>query len=355
MVELAARALLFASLSPLALSAPAMAQRSTARAGVRKRRPETPTSRQSSSRARADPTAPSPTVQSRSTSSGPRRSRIPARPRPTEILNQLVPSFNFPQPSIADGSDTLRPATLRGLSPDQTLVLVNGKRRHVSALAEHQRDRGPWQRRGRPQSYSRPCHQPRRSASRRCCRPVWFGRDRRRHQHPAQERRSRRQGKPDLRRILDDHQRRRQGHRASARWQRASRSSTRPIRAISSPTRTGSGRAHDGTQATAAVNLGLPIGPNGFINITGEFRDRDATNRAGYDLRPNFNRPTAAFDPREATFNRLQFRFGDPKSADYDLVPQRRHRGRAGLGSLCVRDIRPSRRDERGKLAPAEQ
>src|SRR5687767_11192304 len=38
-----------------------------------------------------------------------------------KILNQLVPSFNFPQPSIADGSDALRPATLRGLSPDQTL------------------------------------------------------------------------------------------------------------------------------------------------------------------------------------------------------------------------------------------
>src|SRR4051812_3199636 len=50
------------------------------------------------------------------------------------ILNQLVPSFNFPQPSIADGSDALRPATLRGLSPDQTLVLINGKRRHVAAL-----------------------------------------------------------------------------------------------------------------------------------------------------------------------------------------------------------------------------
>src|SRR3954452_4769962 len=50
------------------------------------------------------------------------------------VLNQLVPSFNFPSPSIADGSDALRPATLRGLSPDQTLVLINGKRRHVSAL-----------------------------------------------------------------------------------------------------------------------------------------------------------------------------------------------------------------------------
>lgn len=50
------------------------------------------------------------------------------------LLNQLVPSFNFPQPSLTDGTDSLRPATLRGLAPDQTLVLVNGKRRHTSAL-----------------------------------------------------------------------------------------------------------------------------------------------------------------------------------------------------------------------------
>ncbi|MFN9578554.1 MAG: TonB-dependent receptor plug domain-containing protein, partial [Novosphingobium sp.] len=50
------------------------------------------------------------------------------------ILNKLVPSFNFPQPAIADWSDALRPATLRGRGPDQTLVPINGKRRHVSAL-----------------------------------------------------------------------------------------------------------------------------------------------------------------------------------------------------------------------------
>ena len=31
------------------------------------------------------------------------------------LLNQLVPSFNFPQPSLTDGTDSLRPATLRGL------------------------------------------------------------------------------------------------------------------------------------------------------------------------------------------------------------------------------------------------
>ncbi len=50
------------------------------------------------------------------------------------ILQMLVPSFNFPSSSISDGTDALRPATLRGLGPDQTLVLINGKRRHKSAL-----------------------------------------------------------------------------------------------------------------------------------------------------------------------------------------------------------------------------
>jgi iron complex outermembrane receptor protein len=51
-----------------------------------------------------------------------------------EVLQALAPSFNFPRPTITDGTDTVRPATLRGLGPDQVLVLVNGKRRHQSAL-----------------------------------------------------------------------------------------------------------------------------------------------------------------------------------------------------------------------------
>jgi len=51
-----------------------------------------------------------------------------------QILTTTVPSFNFNQTAINDGTDIVRPATLRGLSPDQTLVLVNSKRRHTSAL-----------------------------------------------------------------------------------------------------------------------------------------------------------------------------------------------------------------------------
>ena len=52
----------------------------------------------------------------------------------SQMLQALVPSFNFPRPSLTDGTDHIRPATLRGLAPDQVLVLVNGKRRHTSAL-----------------------------------------------------------------------------------------------------------------------------------------------------------------------------------------------------------------------------
>ena len=52
----------------------------------------------------------------------------------SQMIQAAVPSFNFPRPSLTDGTDHIRPATLRGLSPDQTLVLINGKRRHTSAL-----------------------------------------------------------------------------------------------------------------------------------------------------------------------------------------------------------------------------
>ncbi|MEP6914934.1 MAG: TonB-dependent receptor plug domain-containing protein, partial [Acidobacteriota bacterium] len=52
----------------------------------------------------------------------------------TQVIQALAPSFNFPRPTITDGTDTVRPATLRGLGPDQVLVLINGKRRHQSAL-----------------------------------------------------------------------------------------------------------------------------------------------------------------------------------------------------------------------------
>ncbi len=49
-------------------------------------------------------------------------------------LARIIPSLSFPRPSAADTADTQRPAQLRGLSPDQVLVLVDGKRWHPGAL-----------------------------------------------------------------------------------------------------------------------------------------------------------------------------------------------------------------------------
>ncbi|MFN3434295.1 MAG: TonB-dependent receptor plug domain-containing protein [Sphingomonas sp.] len=48
-------------------------------------------------------------------------------------LATIAPSIDFPRPSANDATDAIRPATLRGLSPDQTLVLINGIRGHSSA------------------------------------------------------------------------------------------------------------------------------------------------------------------------------------------------------------------------------
>jgi len=52
----------------------------------------------------------------------------------TSILNSTSPSFNFSKQSGSDGADQVDLATLRGLGPDQTLVLINGKRRHQTAF-----------------------------------------------------------------------------------------------------------------------------------------------------------------------------------------------------------------------------
>lgn len=51
-----------------------------------------------------------------------------------KFLQYAIPSFNATKQSGADGADHIDPATIRGLGPDQTLVLINGKRRHQASL-----------------------------------------------------------------------------------------------------------------------------------------------------------------------------------------------------------------------------
>jgi iron complex outermembrane receptor protein len=236
-----------------------------------------------------------------------------------KILNQLVPSFNFPQPSIADGSDALRPATLRGLSPDQTLVLINGKRRHVSALLNINGTVG------RGSAAVDMNLIPGLAISR-----VEVLRDGAAAQYGSDAI----AGVINIQLKTADN-----GGRASVTWGKyytdianVANVTGLQLTAGGQPqldptdnryllaTSDGERRARDGRQITIGANIGVPFGNNGFLNVTGEYRDRNRTNRAGFDLRPNYNRPAPpAFDAREATFDRLQFRFGDPDSKDFNL------------------------------------
>lgn len=51
-----------------------------------------------------------------------------------QIMNYVAPSFSSNRQTVTDGTDHIDPASLRGLGPDQVLVLLNGKRRHTSSL-----------------------------------------------------------------------------------------------------------------------------------------------------------------------------------------------------------------------------
>ena len=60
--------------------------------------------------------------------------RAAGRMQTSRALQSLAPGIHAPRSGVAEGSDVIHPVTLRGMGPDQVLVLVNGRRRHTSAL-----------------------------------------------------------------------------------------------------------------------------------------------------------------------------------------------------------------------------
>ena len=248
------------------------------------------------------------------------------------ILNQLVPAFNFPAPAIADGSDALRPATLRGLSPDQTLVLINGKRRHVTALLNINGTVG------RGSAAVDLNLIPGLAISRvevlRDGAAAQYGSDAIAGVINIQLKSAKRGGRASVTygqyvTTIEDVAKVTGLQLNGAGGAIVDPTDPRYLAAETDGERTVS----DGETITAGVNIGLPLGARGFVNLTGEFRDRGRTNRQGYDLRPNFTFPpfnaATVFDPREVTMNRLNFRFGDPETRDwnffvnagYDITP----------------------------------
>ncbi|UCR84299.1 TonB-dependent receptor plug domain-containing protein [Pseudomonas chlororaphis] len=184
------------------------------------------------------------------------------------VLAKLIPSINFPRPSLVDGAELTRPAQLRGLSPDQVLVLVNGKRRHTSAF-------------------------------------VNLGGAVGRGSAPA-----------DLNAIplsaIDHIEVLRDG--ASARY--GSDAIAGVINIIlksadhggSISTKYGQYKKGDGIQRQVAGNSGFALGDNGFVSLSGEGTNNDYTDRAGKDLRPASVGST--------TYGQHVFRQGEPETEE---------------------------------------
>jgi len=210
----------------------------------------------------------------------------------------LVPAFHFSSSTISDGTDALRPATLRGLGPDQTLVLVNGKRRHKSALLHVNTSVG----RGTAGT--------------------------------------------DFNAIPSSAIERIEVLRDGAAAQYGSDAIAGVINIVlKDDVDTGAadiywGQTYEGDGDTwnANANYGMKVGEAGFLNLTAEWRDRYRTNRAGltgvrqYDwVEEDPGRPADQtleienddgtvtekpvwFDAREYTFERQNFRIGDADS-----------------------------------------
>jgi iron complex outermembrane recepter protein len=157
------------------------------------------------------------------------------------ILDELVPSFLSTPQTISDGTDHVDPSSLRGLGPDQVLILVNGKRLHHSALLNVNSTFG----RG---TVSTDLAQI----------PV---------------------ASIERIEVLRDGAAALYGSDAIAGVINIVTKDATDVLDVSSLA--GVTASKDGAQLTASVNDGFKLGNGGFLNITGEFRDKQATNRAG--------------------------------------------------------------------------
>lgn len=205
----------------------------------------------------------------------------------SRVIQYILPSFNSSVSTVSDGSDLVRPATLRGMQPDQVLVLINGKRRHNSALLHVNGSVG----RGT-------------SGVDLNAIPV---------------------NAIDRIEILQDSASSRYGSDAVAGVINIilkSDSDTTRVRLFEGQT-----FQSDGKTLVGSVFHGLSIGDKGYFNLAAQYRTRGLMNRAGEDSRQIFNYleqvygmpalRSGTLDPREQTYDRLNHRYGEPKSQDH--------------------------------------
>jgi iron complex outermembrane receptor protein len=213
-----------------------------------------------------------------------------------QALSVALPSLNFPRPALTDGTDTIRPATLRGMAPDQSLVLVNSKRRHTSALVNLNGSIG----RGSaavdlntvPSAIVKNIEVLRDGAA------AQYGSDAISGVVNVRLRTDRSGGEGTLTYgahvteydLLND------VAPAGATW-----------------TGPNSRKRTDGQTTTVSAWKGLPLGDSGFITLAAEYKNQEHVERSGYDMRQLYSKVNGAYDPRELTINRFDAWYGDPE------------------------------------------
>ncbi|AUL73074.1 ligand-gated channel protein [Pseudoalteromonas sp. 13-15] len=203
------------------------------------------------------------------------------------MLQAIAPSFNFSSSSISDGTDALRPATLRGLGPDQTLVLINGKRRHQASIIHINTSVG----RGTAGTDMNaiPASAIKRIEVLRDGAAAQYGSDAI-------------AGVINI--VLKDGS---EGGKAAINY--------------------GEYSEGDGETVNVDFNKGFALGDNGYLNTTINYRDRAPTNRAGlhgscqfYGCEELSDGTLLAGEPRELTADRNTFRIGDADSQQFGLT-----------------------------------
>lgn len=213
-----------------------------------------------------------------------------------QALSVALPSLNFPRPALTDGTDTIRPATLRGMAPDQTLVLVNSKRRHASSLVNLNGSIG----RGSaavdmntiPTAIVKSVEVLRDGAA------AQYGSDAISGVVNIRLRtdRSGGEGTVTYGGYLTKYDLKNDVPPAGGTW-----------------TAPDSRKLTDGQTATVSAWKGLPWGDSGYITIAGEYKNQEHTERSGYDMRQQYPKVNGAYDPRELTINRFDAWYGDPE------------------------------------------
>jgi len=192
----------------------------------------------------------------------------------TDQLANIAPSFNTQRFPIADGTAFIRPANLRNLPPDETLVLVNGKRRHRSALVNLQAEPfGTVNQGAQAVDFSLfPAAGIQRVEVLRDGSSAQYGSDAI-------------AGVINI--ILNDN-----------------------AEGVTINSQYGSTYEGDGDKFQSSVNLGLPLGQDGFFNATVEYFDGNHTSRGS--ARPDAAAIGAVVGIDKVPFKGLGQRWGDP-------------------------------------------